>query len=97
MMGHDGIDVMARVTAVEILIETAYALTLRQMKDPVAEARRLSEIFARCAGQLAVHGEEPHVPREHGVAVARALDAILGRIRVRVEMRPEDFPTVGTA
>ena len=96
-MDKDTLEIAARVVALEFLVENAYAVALMQTRDPVGEARELGIMCADLARRIEAGGAGPAVARRLVGAVARALAAIFGRIRTRLETRARNFPTAGCA
>ncbi len=96
-MNTDTVELAARLVALEMLVENAYAVALMQARDPVAEARQWSALFTKLGDQLDVGGEDREIALALAAGVGRALDSIFARIRARVERRVEDFHTTGNA
>ncbi len=100
------IRLLARIGAIEFLVENVYAVALMQCFDPAAEARRWSAQIAelaRRAGSEGVEGMDldQGIDRREAAALvtgmAHELDAIFGRITDRIDRRAQEHPTAGTA
>ncbi|MFQ5783596.1 MAG: hypothetical protein ACE5H8_02080 [Alphaproteobacteria bacterium] len=90
---------LARLGAVEFLIENVYAVALTQCVDPVGAARRWAAEVSTLARQATI--EATDVDRVVGetliTGLAEELDAIFGRIVRRVENHARRYPTADEA
>ncbi len=98
-MTRTEMQVLARIGAIEFLIENVYAVALMQCFDPVGEARRWAGQVTALARQARVATEvvDQRLAADLVNDMARELDAIFARILRRVESHAEAHPTAGEA
>ena len=91
--------VLARIGAIEFLIENLYAVALMQCFDPVSEARKWSDQLQALSREAASGLADADKALSAALVrdMARELDVIFGRIAERVERRAREHPTAGEA
>ncbi len=99
-MDPQAIHLLARLAAVEFLIESVYTVALLQTRDPVGEARAwIGEVRALTARSAALDtgGAAPELSRAVVAGMVRELDTIFSRVVQRIENHARNHPTAGRA
>ncbi len=92
------IHLLARLAAVEFLIENVYAAALLQTRDPVGEAQAwIGEVRALTAQSANFEGVAPALSRAVVAGMVRELDTIFSRVVARIENHARSHPTAGRA
>ena len=99
-MDPQAIHLLARLAAVELLIESVYTVALLQTRDPVGEARAwIGEVRALAARSAALDtgGAASELSRAVAAGMVRELDTIFSRVVQRIENHARNHPTAGRA
>ncbi len=97
------IRLLARIAALELLVENVYVVSLLQNVDPVGEARRCAAEVTRMsreATETSAAGDatgEAAVSRAVIAGMAQEFSTIFTRILDRIERHARNHPTVGRA
>ncbi len=88
---------LARIGAIEFLVENIYAVALMQTCDPAGAARRWAAqaaALSRRAG-VDVDGVDRALAAALVAGMANEIDAIFGQIIERLDTHARDHPTAG--
>ena len=97
------IRLLARIAALELLVENVYVVSLLQNVDPVGEARRCAAEVTRMSREARANTPAGHATGEAAVSraviagMAQEFSNIFARILDRIERHARDHPTVGRA